>query len=172
MKKLVFIILIALLSNVSNAQDLSHSVYVGTATGTNVGGAVGIGTEIILNKHLSGCFAIGSVHPILKEKVDKSKFDFDIGLKLYPIKYFYLGLNYGFIDGVYSEFGYADGSSNFYYKETRGFSFTIGGRTPEYNKFYLSAFLGITSNNNANCYDGIGGKIYTPRIGIIIGYCF
>ncbi|MCK5075213.1 MAG: hypothetical protein KAR38_02505, partial [Calditrichia bacterium] len=115
MKKIIFITLIALLSNVLKSQDLSHSVYIGAAIGTNVGGAYGIGAELMFSKHVSGSFAVGSIHPIFKEKVNESKFDFDIGLKLYPIKYFYLGLNYGFIAYEYSDWGYADGSSNINY---------------------------------------------------------
>jgi hypothetical protein len=173
MKVNLAIIVLFLIANIINAQDsLSSSIYIGTATGTNVGGAVGIGVEIMLNKYFSGNLAIGSVHPILKEEVDKSKFDFDIGIKFYPIKYFFIGINYGLIDGIYSETAYSNGTTNTYYKETRGFSFSIGGKTPGYKKFYLSGFIGITDSEEAN--HGlriIEDNSITPRLGILLGYC-
>jgi len=175
MKKLFLIVLIMILFKESKSQDLSHSVYIGWAMGTNVGGAIGIGAEYMILKDLSCSFAIGSVHPIIKGETDKSKFDFDIGFKFYPIKYLYLGLNYGLIGGEYSEYGYSDGSKSVYYKKTRGFSFTIGGRTPEYKKFYISAFLGFTSDKKSNYMgseDFLGGPTFIPRMGILLGYCF
>ena len=175
MKKLLFIVLIMIIFQESKSQDLSHSVYAGWAIGTNVGGAIGIGAEYMILKYLSCSFAIGSIHPVLQKEVKESKFDFDVGLKVYPIKYLFLGLNYGLINYKYSEFRYADGSRNVYYKETRGFSFTIGGRTPEYKNLYLSTFIGITSNKEANCSDAdgfLGDPVCVPRLGILLGYCF
>lgn len=171
-RKFSLLVAIITMVNLSTAQKLPHSVYIGVATGTNVGGAYGIGTEIFVNKYTSGSFAIGSVHPILKEDVDKSKFDFDIGLKIYPFKYLYFGINYGLIDYEYSDFGYAYGSSEVYYKETRGYSFSVGGRTPSFKNFYLSGFIGITDNEEAN--HGlriIENNIITPRLGFMLGYC-
>lgn len=170
--KLKIIIIFILYANLP-AQELSHSFYFGFANGTNVGGAFGVGTELFINKYISGSFSIGSIHPIFKEKVTESKFDFDIGLKLYPIKYLYFGINYGFLDYNYSEFGYSDGSHEIDYKETRGFSYTIGGRTSTYKNFYLSGFLGITNNESLNHgFRIIEDETVTPRMGILLGYCF
>jgi len=172
MRKFSFLIAIITMVSLSSAQNLTHSFYIGAANGTNVGGAVGVGVELFINRYISGSFAIGSIHPIFKEKVNKSKFDLDIGLKLYLIKYLYFGINYGLIDYEYSDYGYADGSNDVSYKKTRGFSFTIGGRTPSFKNFYLSGFLGMTDNDKVN--HGlriISDNTLIPRFGIILGYC-
>jgi len=159
------------LSMTVSAQNLSNSIFIGLANGTNVGGTMGVGVEVAITEYLSVSFSIGSIHMSLEEKIDKSKFDFDTGLKLYPIKYLYFGINYGMIDYQYSEYVYANGNIEVNFKKDRGFSFTIGGKTPEYNNFYLSAFIGITNNKNANHgLRGLSDDTFTPRIGMLLGY--
>jgi hypothetical protein len=166
-----FISIILLLTSITAAQNLSNSVYIGAAFGTNVGGSVGVGVELMLNKYISASFAVGSIHLNLEEDVDQSKFDFDIGMKFYPIRYLYFGINYGLIDYVYSAFGDGNGADDVYYKETRGFSFTIGGRTPNYQNFYLSGFIGLTDDDEANHgFRVLEDDSLTPRIGLLLGY--
>ena len=169
----ILLILLPFVSFSLNAQELSNSVYFGAANGTNIGGSIGLGTEFFINEYFSGSIALGSIHFTLKEDVDKSKFDFDIGLKFYPYKYFFIGINYGFIDYEYSAYGYADGSEDVSFSETRAFSFIIGARSPNFKNMYLSSFIGITSDNDANHSLKISGdELITPRLGILIGYCF
>jgi len=162
---------------------LNHSVYLGWATGTNVGGSVGLGVEYALNKYFTANVAIGSIHldiqnANLRGKVSSSKmFDFDLGLKLYPIKYLFLGLNYGLINYVYQEWGYSNGQLATDYKDIRGFSYTVGLRSGDYKNLHLSAFIGTTSVKEANCAEPFGdepgdAKFCYPHVGMLLGYTF
>ncbi len=168
--KYIFIFIIAIVTSIS-AQDLSSSVYIGVADGTNVGGLFGVGTELFLNEHFSANLAVGSIHTMLEKDVDESKFDFDIGIKYYLLKYFFFGINYGFLDFHYSEIGSYKGYI-ISFEKIRGFSFTMGARTPNYKSFYLSAFVGITGIEEVNYYSIFEKKSFAPRIGILLGYCF
>jgi len=112
----------------------------------------------------------------LKGNVKSSKmFDFDIGLKVYPIKYLFLGLNYGLINYVYQEWGYSSGRFETSYEDIRGFSYTVGLRSGEYKNFHLSAFIGTTSVKEANCAEPFGddpgdAKFCAPHVGVLLGY--
>jgi len=127
MKKL-FLSMIFALSMTVSAQNLSNSIFIGLANGTNVGGTMGVGVEVAITEYLSVSFSIGSIHMSLEEKIDKSKFDFDTGLKLYPIKYLYFGINYGMIDYQYSEYVYANGTLRLTLKRREDFLLPLGAK--------------------------------------------
>ncbi len=170
MKK-VFMLLIVFLATITSAQNLSNSIYLGLGNGPNVGGLLGIGAEIMFNDHWTGTFAIGSIHSLTDEDFEESKFDFDIGLKMYPLEYLYVGINYGYIDYEVTEKLRSDGFRVRKLEKKRGVSFLIGGRTPRFSNFYLSAYLGITGVGEANHFDVMGDSGFYPRIGIVLGYC-
>lgn len=176
----VSIICALLLSADIQAQNLEPSIYIGMGTGTNIGGAVGIGTEIKLYKYLSVNLAVGSLHTVLDVETKFSKFDYDIGMKVYPVKYVFLGVNYGLIDYIYDVRIYYTSSylseilpAIDHQEKVRGFSFTVGLRTPEFKHFYLSGFIGTTNKEEANSTDADGfldEPVWMPRIGVLFGY--
>ncbi|HQO10309.1 MAG TPA: hypothetical protein PLK90_09680 [Clostridiales bacterium] len=180
MTRLLFITFIFVIGTSAIPIELSNfqsSVYLGIANGTNTGGAIGIGTEVKIKNNFSFNIALGSLHTVLEQEVSKSKFDFDLGIKYYPIQYIYFGLNYGFIDYEYirliDETGFVSNDDETSFTKTRGFSFTVGTRTPSFNNFYLSGYVGITSNEEVNRSDADGfldDKIGMPRMGVMLGY--
>lgn len=98
MRYLYIPFIFALLSSIdSQALTIEPTVYVGMGTGTNIGGAVGIGSEVIFYDKLSFNAAVGSLHTEVDIETEFSKFDFDVGIKFYPVKYLYVGVNYGLI---------------------------------------------------------------------------
>lgn len=159
------------------ANIFKPSVYIGTGLGTNLGGAIGIGCELQVKNMVSVSAAVGSIHTVLEQESEFSKFDFDVGGKLYLMKYVYCGVNYGMIDYYILHIHGRDPITGEYLsvdeqRKIRGISFTIGVRTPEYKKFYLSGYFGTTNKKEANCSDanGLIGEICIPRIGLMLGY--
>ena len=170
--KLNTLIIVIFISLNLSAQELPRSIYVGIGNGTNIGGYFGLGIEFFASKYFSGNLAVGSIHFMLNDEIDESKFDYDLGIKFYPIKYIFIGINYGLIDYKYYPGGsYWNTYSSF--KDIRGFSYTLGLRSPTINKVYLSIFFGITSEGNENqTLKIIGGDSFAPRIGIMMGHSF
>ncbi|HQO10311.1 MAG TPA: hypothetical protein PLK90_09670 [Clostridiales bacterium] len=167
MKKMCLLLIVCIaMASKSYSIDFSNwepSAYLCFSNGTNAGGYYGAGSEVKLNKFSVNC-AIG-IDKVGDDDVIRS--DFDLGLKFYLNKNFYLGVNYGFLLGYYdSDIALED------YKEVRDFSFTLGFRTNVYHKFYISSFIGTTVNSKANEKRVLaGGTTYTmPRIGIMLGY--
>jgi len=173
------LLLIPLTAYAFETKNIAPSIYFGFGNGTNIGGVIGIGTEVKFLKYFSANIAVGSIHPIFDRDVDKSKFDFDIGVKFYPFNYFFIGVNYGFIEYEYirksDETGLIFDEDTESYEETRGVSLTLGFRTPSYNNLYLSGYFGTTTDSDANCSDADGfldESICMPRMGIMLGYEF
>ena len=75
--------------------QITPSIYAGLGMGTNLGGAVGIGTEIRYKIVSFNC-AIGSwIDEFPSHTGAQSRFDYDLGLKLYSKYDLFLGVNYG-----------------------------------------------------------------------------
>jgi len=162
-----FILLIGL--QMSTFSQITPSVYTGIGMGTNLGGAVGIGTEVRY-KFISANCAIGSwVKEFPPHTGAKSRFDYDLGLKLYSKYGLFLGVNYGLIDeALYTK----DGQDLLHFEKTRGFSFTLGYRHNIFNNIFGLAYVGLTSDKRANTFSLLNNKSFIPRLGIIFGYDF
>ena len=178
-KRILVIMAIALLCCGSAKAQITPSVYVGLGNYTNVGGMVGIGTEIQyklipVNAAIGfdGCnqafFRKG--YYAGKERVgDNPFFGFDVGVKCYFYKGFFGGVNYGLL-GKYclEETAERVRVDNFY-----DFSFTLGYKWHYYKGLYGMAWLGVTSNKDANQFVFIfDSRSFIPRAGLIIGYEF
>lgn len=164
---LIFTLLIALQLNIYS--QITPSVYTGIGMGTNLGGAVGIGTEIRYKMISFNC-AIGSwIDEFLAHTGDQSRFDYDFGLKLYSKYGLFLGTNYGIIgEALYTK----DGQDIMHFEKTHGFSFTLGYRRNIYKNIFGMAYIGLTSNKNENTLAIFDDKQFIPRLGIIFGYDF
>jgi hypothetical protein len=166
---LIFLLLIT--SN-GHAQ-LIPSVYTGIGMGTNLGGMMGIGGEIQY-KLLSFNVAVGNVlgKPLPEYHTgNKSKFDYDLGLKLYTKFGLFGGVNYGLIDAeLYSK----KDQDVLHFEKTHGFSFTLGYRHTIYKHLYGLTYLGLTSNKEVNyLFPPLFDKRESVlRIGLILGYEF
>ena len=163
MKHIIAIILLFGLQAAAFAQ-IVPSVYVGMGTGTNLGGTSGIGTEIRY-KMVSVNTAVGTAW--IKDKGhhpdSQSPLGLDLGLKVYPIKGWFLGANYGVIsEGSGTCEDCSDGELLF--KKRWGFSFTTGYRWRFYKGLYGMGFVGLTDKKGIN-------SIF-PRFGLVVGWDF
>jgi len=159
MKILVTVLMMFSYLDAEESDNFVPSVYFGIGLGTNIGGIYGIGSELKLKKYFSINFAVGS-NPYETDidsdniNEESSRAGVDFGMKFYPLKYVYLGLNYGSIlEGEYA------------------LSFTVGVRTASINNLYLSGYFGTTSSNSANNIE-IGESTFIPRVGGMLGYEF
>lgn len=149
--------------------QITPSIYTGIGMGTNLGGAVGIGTEIRYKIVSFNC-AIGSwIDEFPSHTGAQSRLDYDLGLKLYSKYGLFLGTNYGIIgEALYTK----DGQDIMHFEKTHGFSFTLGYRRNVYKNIFGMAYIGLTSNKKENTLAIFDDKSYIPRIGIILGYDF
>ena len=99
MKHIITIILLLGLQVAAFAQ-LTPSVYVGVGTGTNLGATNGVGTGIRYKK-VSANAAVCPMWKLSKSHHpdSESPFGWDVGLKVYPVKGWFLGANYGVVSG-------------------------------------------------------------------------
>ena len=86
MKHIITIVLLLGLQVAAFAQ-LTPSVYVGAGTGTNLGGNIGVGSEIRY-KMVSVNAAVCPIWKLSKSHHpdSESPFGWDVGLKVYPVK--------------------------------------------------------------------------------------
>ena len=154
--------------------QITPSVYAGWGNYTNLGGTVGIGTEIRY-KFISANAAIGydycngafnkGTYMDMETVGDNPFLGFDVGLKCYFIKGFCGGVNYGLLGKhCLKETQERVKVDNFY-----GFSFTLGYKWTFYKGLYGMTYLGTTSSKEANHWF-LGGA--EPRLGLILGYNF
>jgi len=170
MKKTIFICVISLMVIHSKIySQIIPSIYTGYSMGTNIGGEIGIGSEIKY-KMISFNAAIGSLLGKLPAHTGaKTRFDYDFGIKLYPYSGAFLGVNYGLIDAkLYTK----SGQDLLHFEKIHGFSFTLGYRHSIYKNLYGLGFIGLTSNKKVNYFTLFGNKTFIPRIGLLIGYEF
>ena len=149
--------------------QIKPSIYTGIGMGTNLGGTVGIGTEIRYKIVSFNC-AIGSwIDELPSHSGAQSRFDYDLGLKLYSKYGLFLGTNYGIIgEALYTK----DGQDIMHFEKTHGFSFTIGYRRNIFKNVYGLAYIGLTSNKKENTLAVFDDKSFMPRLGILLGYDF
>jgi hypothetical protein len=149
--------------------QITPSIYTGIGMGTNLGGAVGIGSEIRYKIVSFNC-AIGSwIDEFPSHTGAQSRFDYDLGLKLYSKYGLFLGTNYGIIgEALYTK----DGQDMMHFEKTHGFSFTLGYRRSIFNNIFGMAYIGLTSNKKENTLAIFDDKSFIPRLGIIFGYDF
>ncbi len=176
-KRILAIMAIAMLCCSSAKAQITPSVYAGLGNYTNLGGMVGIGTEIKY-KFVSVNAAIGYDHcnQVFShyyagmERVGDNPFvGYDIGVKCYFYKGFFGGVNYGLLGkNCLQETEERVRVDNFY-----DFSFTLGYRWHYYKGLYGMAWLGVTSNKDANQFVFVfDSRSFMPRAGVIIGYEF
>ena len=180
-KKIILLSLFVLSFGTKFFAQLTPSIYAGCGLGTNIGGTVGMGTEVKY-KMISFNVAIGSllgkgglwdIAPY-SEIGSSLKLDYDVGVKWYSDFGMFLGVNYGIIatSTYYKE---SDTAQDFpQIKPQRGFSFTLGYRHSIYKNLYGLGFVGLTSSKEQN-YTSLpfrDDKFLFPRIGLILGYEF
>ena len=153
------------------------AVYYGIGTGVNIGGEHGVGIEYFLNKNFSINSAVGVIIFPSDSKNSLSTIDkvsIDIGVKLYPINWAFVGINYGFLDFNYSYFKSGDSPAIEKFKKHFGFSVTAGIKLDLMNNFYVSGYIGTTPYEDVNCPapDFLSGHTCYPRLGFLVGYNF
>ena len=129
------------------------SLYAGVGNGTNLGGHLGTGLEVPFRlgdgAHLALNVA-GGFLPRAQDAYDPSRFDFDVGVKLYPLvkQQVFVGLNYGLyrVDEVLT-----------FYGKTRTVSLIAGWRVPLRQSFYLNGYIGTSPL--------LGGAAYGLTVG-------
>jgi hypothetical protein len=181
-----WLLFVAALASPASAQPVSPSLYTGFGLGTNLGGLVGVGTEVQVGDYLSASVAVGTWPEAMRTEDLRgpSPFDFDVGVKVYPFKtrnWVYAGLNYGVIEeeiistsAPFPSPRSSTGSAPLLTEtnrltKTRGFSFSLGARTPSWNRLYASTFLGVTANGDVNTLSVFDTDAFFPRFGLMIG---
>lgn len=138
--------------------QINPSIYTGIGTYTNLGGAVGLGSEIKY-KCFSVSAAIGGPRVFTKHDIF-----FDVGTKIYSNFGFFGGLNYGYIT---SKDGWFNSKNDYY-----GFTVSVGYRQTIYKHIYGLAYLGVTSDYLTFMPNNLMEKKFIPRLGLIFGYEF
>ena len=149
--------------------QITPSIYAGLGRGTNLGGTLGIGTELRYKMVSLNC-AIGSwIDEFPSHTGAQSRFDYDLGLKIYSKYGLFLGTNYGIIgEALYTK----EGQDIMHFEKTHGFSFTLGYRRNIYKNVFGMVYIGLTSNKNENTFTLFDDKTFFPRLGVIVGYDF
>ena len=133
------------------------SLYVGIGNGTNLGGNLGLGLEVPFRlgdgAHLALNVA-GGFLPREQDLYDPSRFDFDVGVKLYPLvkHQIFVGLNYGLYRVDESK-----ALPLVPYSKVRTLSLLIGWRVPLRQSFYLNGYIGTSPL--------LGGAAYGITVG-------
>jgi hypothetical protein len=178
-KRILVIMAFALLCCLSAKAQITPSVYAGLGNYTHLGGMVGIGAEIQY-KCISVNAAIGYDHCNMvfsqkgyyagKDRVGDNPFiGFDVGVKYYFYKGFFGGVNYGLLGKYCLE----ETSERVRVDNIYDFSFTLGYRWHYYKGLYGMAWMGATSNKEANRFVFVfDSRSFMPRAGLIIGYEF
>jgi hypothetical protein len=149
--------------------QITPSVYVGIGSGANLGGDIGIGTEVKY-QFVSANAAIGTWAQKFPEHTGaKSRLGYDVGLKVYPIKGWFLGVNYGVMnEALYTEHS----PEGWHFQKEYGFSFTTGYRWHFYKGLYGLAYVGITESKEVNKPTVMGMQMFIPRLGLVFGWDF
>ena len=168
MKRTILILAITIIIQGNVFSQINPSVYLGYGLGTNIGGIVGVGTEVKY-KMISLNAAVGSwVDEFPEHTGAKSRFDYDFGIKAYSNIGVFIGVNYGLIGAaLYTKAG----QQELHFEKTRGFSFTLGFRHTIYKNLYGLGYMGLTSNKDENHISIFGeNKGFLPRVGLILGF--
>ena len=171
MKKILFAFALMLMSSYGAMAQIKPSVYAGWGNYTNLGGTVGIGTEVRY-EFLSVNAAIGTAYyhgtfDGLEIVGGNPWIGFDFGVKGYVFKGLFAGVNYG----VLGKYRLMETQDRVRVRNLYGFSFTMGYKWHYYKGIYGMAYAGWTSSKDANNFLGDFGG-YIPRVGITLGYDF
>ena len=158
-KIIAMAVCLLLSANTKIISQIKSSLYMGVGTGTNLGGILGVGTEIKYD-FFSFSAAVG---PTILAEHD---YNFDVGIKLYSKYNFFGGINYGFIKSD-KEWLFNPNMKDYY-----GFTFSFGYRFTIYRHFYGMGYLGATSDYLTFMSEKEREHILIPRGGFIIGYEF
>lgn len=170
-KKLFFALVLILMGSLSAKAQITPSVYAGWGNYTNLGGTVGIGTELRY-KFISVNAAIGTAYTYrafdgLEIVSGNPWLGFDVGLKGYVYKGLFVGVNYG----VLGKYRYMETQNRVRVRDLCGFSFTAGYKWNFYKGLYGTIYAGTTSSKDANNFLGdLEGR--QLRAGILLGYDF
>lgn len=170
-KRIGVIMAFALLFSLHAMAQIKPSVYVGLGNYTNLGGTVGIGTEIRY-QFISVNAALGTAYTYrafdgLEIVSGNPWLGFDVGVKGYVFKGLFVGVNYG----VLGKYRYMETQNQVRVRDLCGFSFTAGYKWNFYKGLYGTIYAGTTSSKDANNFLGdLGGK--QLRAGILLGYDF
>ena len=170
-KKLFFALVLLWMGSISAKAQIQPSLYMGWGNYTNMGGTLGIGTEIRY-KDFSTNVGVGrSSYRGLFEGMDvvgtNLNWGFDVGVKYYAYKGLFAGVNYG----VLGKYRLMETQDRVRVRNLYGFSFTVGYKWHYYKGVYGMVYAGTTSSKKANNWLGEFGG-YEPRIGIQLGYDF
>ena len=151
--------------------QITPSLYVGIGNYTNLGGTMGIGTELKY-KFVSVNAAIGTAYyhgtfDGLEIVGSNPWLGFDVGMKGYVYKGLFAGVNYG----VLGKYRYMETQGRVRVRNLYGFSFTAGYKWHYYKGIFGMVYVGTTSSKKANNWLGEFGGI-EPRLGIQLGYDF
>lgn len=175
--KFVISYLILLLPAMAYSQG-NTTIYIGLGSGTNIGGVVGVGIEHYVSEYLSFSGAIGTFNIRSKPKdiTFSDRLSYDLGAKVYPLRWFFIGANYGFLDFEYEKYTVYDGDEVTYsyrnFEKYFGFSFTFGFKVEFLDRISLSAYYGTTPYEERNC---LGPKFSDfkqcfPKVGVLLAY--
>lgn len=170
-KRIGVIMAFALLFSLQAMAQIKPSVYAGWGNYTNLGGTVGIGTEIRY-QFISVNAALGTAYTYrafdgLEIVSGNPRLGFDFGVKGYVFKGLFVGVNYG----VLGKYRYMETQDRVRIRDLCGFSFTAGYKWNFYKGLYGTIYAGTTSSKDANNFLGdLGGK--QLRAGILLGYDF
>ena len=162
---------LVLLGSCSAMAQIKPSVYAGIGNYTNLGGTMGIGTEVRY-QFLSVNAAIGTAYyhgtfDGLEIVGGNPWLGFDVGMKGYVYKGLFAGVNYG----VLGKYRYMETQDRVRVRNLYGFSFTAGYKWHFNKDIYGMVYAGTTSSKKANTWLGeLGG--FEPRFGIQLGYDF
>ena len=122
--------------NLSLFSQITPSVYTGSGLGTNLGGLVGIGTEvrykcISANAAIGGSYFFG--YENFKLTGDHPNLGFDVGVKCYVFKGLFVGVNYGVVDKHHYQ---TEETGVRKVEDVKAFSFTIGHKQNIYKGLY------------------------------------
>jgi hypothetical protein len=170
-KRILATVVIALFCCFSAKAQITPSVYVGWGNYTNLGGTIGIGTEVRY-KFISANAAIGTAYYLgafdgLEIVSGNPWLGFDFGLKGYVYKGLFAGVNYG----VLGKYRLMETQDCVRVRDLYGFSFTVGYKWHYYKGIFGTAYAGWTSSKDANNFLGDFGG-YIPRVGLTLGYDF
>ncbi len=166
-KILVLSTLIWILSTNLHSQ-IQPSVYVGAGTCVNLGGIVGVGTEV-RHKMFSLNGSVGVLPNRLLSDEGSAKIGYDFGLKFYPIYGFFIGANYGINNVIFES---QNGQDITDFECLYGVSFTGGYKWNFYANWFVSAYVGCGISKNSHIRLFPKKTIVDPVIGLFFGYNF
>ena len=165
MKHIINITVLLCLQVAAFAQ-ITPSVYAGMGMFTNLGGAIGLGTEIRYG-NISASLAGGlyDIHKMNHDCIgDNPYLGYDVGLKYYVYKGLYTGVNYGLVRKLFHS---VESDHNLQrVEDIYAFTFSVGYKIPFYKGLYGTPYIGATTNKEANHFMGQ----FIPSVGFIIGY--